>query len=250
MARRFHSREPAADHHCRQQPSALGVVGLGGCLLKTRDNFVAQVEAVAYGPECVGMGSHAGNLIEIDIRATGENQVSIGKCRPLAVRACVLNLVLLQINAGYRGRNPGRVARDLSAWHHYVERGKRTARHLREHRRKNHVVFIADNYDLDVRSGAATELLSQGCTCESPAHDDDFSIFHGCNLLVLPPHAQPPAPPAFRLYFCGPNRSRGATSRSSSAWAQSPVKLEPCMMASVLGFRLASFFKFCAVSGV
>jgi hypothetical protein len=31
--------------------------------------------------------------------------------------------------------------------------------------------------------------------------------------------------------------------------AQSPVKLEPSMIASVLGFRLASFFKFCSVGG-
>jgi putative transposase len=54
----------------------------------------------------------------------------------------------------------------------------------------------------------------------------------------------------FRLYFRGPKTSCNITLRSSSAWAQSPVKLEPCMMASVLGFRSASFFKFCAVSGV
>jgi hypothetical protein len=54
----------------------------------------------------------------------------------------------------------------------------------------------------------------------------------------------------FRLYFSGPKSSRNATSRSSSARAQSPVKLEPCMMASVLGFRSASFFKFSSVSGV
>jgi hypothetical protein len=54
----------------------------------------------------------------------------------------------------------------------------------------------------------------------------------------------------FRLYFRGPKTSRNTTLRSSSARAQSPVKLEPCMMASVLGFRSASFFKFPAVSGV
>ena len=54
----------------------------------------------------------------------------------------------------------------------------------------------------------------------------------------------------FRLYFRGPKTSRNTTLKSSSARAQSPVKLEPCMMASVLGFRSASFFKFPAVSGV
>jgi len=54
----------------------------------------------------------------------------------------------------------------------------------------------------------------------------------------------------FRLYFREPKTSRNTTLRSSSARAQSPVKLEPCMMASVLGFRSASFFKFPAVSGV
>jgi hypothetical protein len=31
----------------------------------------------------------------------------------------------------------------------------------------------------------------------------------------------------FRLYFCGPKTSCNITLRSSSAWAQSPVKLEP-----------------------
>ncbi len=54
----------------------------------------------------------------------------------------------------------------------------------------------------------------------------------------------------FRLYFRGPKTSRNTTLKSSSARAQSPVKLEPCMMASVLGFRSASFFKYPAVSGV
>src|SRR6185437_792732 len=71
-------------------------------------------------------------------------------------------------------------------------------------------------------------------------------------------HAHPGGLPAevkllsanFRLYFCGPKTSRNATLRSSSARAQSPVKLDPCMMASVLGFRSASFFKLRAVSGV
>ncbi len=51
------------------------------------------------------------------------------------------------------------------------------------------------------------------------------------------------------LYFSGPKTSRNATLRSSRARAQSPVKLEPCMMASVVGFRSASSFKFCAVRG-
>ena len=51
-------------------------------------------------------------------------------------------------------------------------------------------------------------------------------------------------------YFCGPKISRNARSRSSSARTQSPLKLEPCMMASVAGSRSASFLRFCAVSGV
>src|SRR5579884_4164351 len=51
-------------------------------------------------------------------------------------------------------------------------------------------------------------------------------------------------------YFCRPKTSRNATFRSSSARAQSPMKLDPCIMARVFGFRSASFFRFCAVSGV
>src|SRR5215472_12822459 len=51
-------------------------------------------------------------------------------------------------------------------------------------------------------------------------------------------------------YVSWPKTSRNATLRSSNARAQSPVKLEPCMMASVFGFRSASFFRFCDVSGV
>ena len=56
--------------------------------------------------------------------------------------------------------------------------------------------------------------------------------------------------PEIPPYFCRPKTSRNITLRPSSARTQSPVKLEPCMMASVLGFRSASFFKFCPVSGV
>jgi hypothetical protein len=47
------------------------------------------------------------------------------------------------------------------------------------------VVFTADNYDFNVRCNAATEFLSQRCTCESPAHDDDSNGFHSRNLLYL-----------------------------------------------------------------
>ena len=41
-----------------------------------------------------------------------------------------------------------------------------------------------------------------------------------------------------------------ATCHGGHGIAQSPVKLEPCMMASVFGFRSASFLRFRAVSGV
>jgi hypothetical protein len=67
MTRRFHSREPAADHHNRQQSLSLGVIGLSGCLLKTCDDFVAQNHAVAHCPERVSMCCHAGNHIEVDV---------------------------------------------------------------------------------------------------------------------------------------------------------------------------------------
>jgi hypothetical protein len=73
----------------------LGVFGLHGCLLKTCDDFVAEGQAVADCPERVRMSCHAGNHIEVDLRAASENQVSIGKRRNLPVRACVLDLVLL-----------------------------------------------------------------------------------------------------------------------------------------------------------
>jgi hypothetical protein len=49
------------------------------------------------------------------------------------------------------------------------------------------------------------------------------------------------------FYFCRPKTSRHTTLRSFSARAQLPVKIEPCVMASVWGFRSASFFKFYAV---
>src|SRR6186997_879685 len=52
------------------------------------------------------------------------------------------------------------------------------------------------------------------------------------------------------LQVTRPNTSRNATFKSRKARAPSPLKLEPCMMASVLGFSSASFARFCAVSGV
>src|SRR5271166_7187967 len=71
-----------------------------------------------------------------------------------------------------------------------------------------------------------------------------FTVSLPCRLEVC----YEPSVGDFRLYCRGPKTTRNTTLKSSSARAQSPVKLEPCMMASVFGFRSASFFKFPAVS--
>jgi hypothetical protein len=47
-----------------------------------------------------------------------------------------------------------------------------------------------------------------------------------------------------------PKTSRRTVVRSSRACSPFPVKLEPCMMASVLGFRSANFLRIPAVIGV
>ena len=98
--------------------------------------------------------------------------------------------------------------------------------------------FLQADFSLLIRSTSSTPFVDNFLF----ADDSGAVLLNRLKMKLLSEN--------FRLYFCGPKTSRNATLRSSSARAQSPVKLEPCMMASVLGFRSASFFKFCAVSGV
>ncbi len=145
------------------------------------------------------MGCHAGNHIEIDVRATGENQVSIGKRYPLAVRAYVLDLVLLQINAGYCGCNPGGAGA-------ICRPGITTSSAERERPATSASIGVKTMwFSLLITTTStlgATRRLSRSArvdACESPAHDDDSRIFHSRNLLyclyclrtrgLRPPHS-------------------------------------------------------------
>ena len=85
---------------------------------------------------------------------------------------------------------------------------------------------------------------------------DDLEAAQAANILILATFfgrltiSHPANPGEFRLYVCGLKISCNTALNSSRARAQSPAKLEPCMMASVLGFKSASLFRLWLVSVV
>src|SRR6267143_1482848 len=96
----LNSAKSSANHH-RGKKLGLDIsVWLDSCLFKLSNQGVAQRESILNRFQGQGVSGHSGDLAEIDVHATSQDQVSKRQgCHP-AVAQLEMNEAPFQINAG------------------------------------------------------------------------------------------------------------------------------------------------------
>src|SRR5262249_46874105 len=106
--------EAGANHHDRQQALFDGRVGLDLCLLQKPDKVVAENEGVAHRLERKAVGGHAGNDVEVDHRAAGQDEVVVSLLGDPAVGGAVLDGAGGQVDARQGSGTADRAAGHLA----------------------------------------------------------------------------------------------------------------------------------------
>src|SRR6266850_1417059 len=157
----LYSAKSPANHYGGKKLRLDTSIWLDGCLFKLSNQGIAKRESILNRFQGQGVSGHSRDLVEIDVHAASQDEVSKRQGCHAAVAQLEMNEAPFQIDAG-RGRcDPASTFGHLTPCHDHVQRRNRAGRHFRQHRREHQMVIAADDDDLNRLVEVFLQMLGQ-----------------------------------------------------------------------------------------